>query len=166
MIQPRLYIYIVAAASFGMVLIGLINLGSTALNQLLKATPPFTNVRDAYAGFGAVILVGLPVWGIHWWIAQRLARRNADERASAIRRLYLYAVLAATGVATAIFARGFLEHAAGFLLGTSNDGPSIARAFWGTLVLFALWLYHFRTAALDRTIAGESGHSAPLARWS
>ena len=42
MIQRRLYIYIVAAASFGMVLIGLINLGSTALNQLLKATPGLT----------------------------------------------------------------------------------------------------------------------------
>ena len=165
MIQRRLYIYIVAAASLGMLLIGLVNLGTTALDQLFRATPIYTNPRDSYAGFGAVTLVGLPVWGIHWWIAQRLARRNLDERASALRRLYLYAVLAATGVATAIFARGFLEHAAGFLLGTSNDGPSIARAFWGTLVLFALWLYHFRTAAVDRTIAGESGNSATLRRW-
>ena len=165
MIQRRLYIYIVAAASLGMLLIGLVNLGTTALDQLFRATPIYTNPRDSYAGFGAVTLVGLPVWGIHWWIAQRLARRNLDERASALRRLYLYAVLAATGVATAIFARGFLEHAAGFLLGTSNDGPSIARAFWGTVVLFALWLYHFRTAAVDRTIAGESGNSATLRRW-
>src|SRR5438552_3785871 len=165
MIQRRLYIYIVAAASLGMLLIGLVNLGTTALDQLFRATPIYTNPRDSYAGFGAVTLVGLPVWGIHWWIAQRLARRNLDERASALRRLYLYAVLAATGVATATFARGFLEHAAGFLLGTSNDGPSIARAFWGTVVLFALWLYHFRTAAVDRTIAGESGNSATLRRW-
>src|SRR5213080_2670705 len=132
MIQRRLYIYIVAAASLGMLLIGLVNLGTTGLDQLFRTTPLYSNPRDSYAGFGAVTLVGLPVWGIHWWIAQRLARRNLDERASALRRLYLYAVLAATGVATAILARGFLAQAAGFLLGTSNDGPSIARAFWGT----------------------------------
>jgi len=165
MIQRRLYIYIVAAASLAMVLIGLVNLGTTALNQLFGAVPPYSNVRDSYAGFGATTLVGLPVWGIHWWLAQRFARRNADERASALRRLYLYLVLAATGVAAAILARSLLEHAAGFLLGTSTDGPSIGRALWGTLVLFAAWLYHFRTAAVDRAIAGESGDSATLRRW-
>ena len=165
MIQRRLYIYIVAAASLAMVLIGLVNLGTTALNQLFDAVPPYSNVRDSYAGFGATTLVGLPVWGIHWWLAQRFARRNADERASALRRLYLYLVLAATGVAAAILARSLLEHAAGFLLGTSTDGPSIGRALWGTLVLFAAWLYHFRTAAVDRAIAGESGDSATLRRW-
>src|SRR5438094_8940227 len=112
MIQRRLYIYIVAAASLAMLLIGLVNLGTTALDQLFRATPPFTNPRDSYAGFGAVTLVGLPVWGIHWWIAQRLARRNLDERASALRRLYLYSVLAAPAVASAISPRGFIPHPA------------------------------------------------------
>jgi hypothetical protein len=165
MIQRRLYIYIVAAASFGMVLVGLINLGSTALNQLLNATPPYTNVADAYAGFGAVILVGLPVWGIHWWLAQRFAARNADERSSAIRRLYLYVVLAATGIALAVYLRRLIEDAAGFVLGTSSDGASITRALWATLVVGAFWLYHFRTAAVDRNKVGESGVSATLRRW-
>jgi len=165
MIQRRLYIYIVAAASFGMVLVGLINLGSTALNQLLNATPPYTNVRDAYAGFGAVILVGLPVWGFHWWLAQRFAARNADERTSAIRRLYLYVVLAATGIALAVYLRRLIEAAVGFVLGTSSDGASITRALWATLVVTAFWLYHFRTATVDRNNVGESGVSATLRRW-
>jgi hypothetical protein len=165
MIQRRLYIYIVAAASFGMVLIGLINLGTTALNQLLNATPPYSNVRDAYAGFGAVILVGLPVWGIHWWLAQRFAARNADERASAIRRLYLYVVLAATGIALAVYLRRLIEDAVGFVLGTSSEGASITRALWAVLVVTAFWLYHFRTAAADRNKVGESGVAATLRRW-
>lgn len=165
MIQRRLYIYIVAAASFGMVLIGLINLGTTALNQLLNATPPYSNVRDAYAGFGAVILVGLPVWGIHWWIAQRLAHRSADERASAIRRLYVYVVLTATGIAIAVYLRRLIEDAVGFLLGTSSDGAAISRALWAVLVLTAFWLYHFRTADVDRSNVGESGVAATLRRW-
>jgi hypothetical protein len=165
MIQRRLYIYIVLAASLGMLLIGLVNLGTTALNQVLGATPPYTNVRDAYAGFGAVTVVGLPVWAIHWWIAQRLANRNPDERASAIRRLYLYLALAAIGVTLAIFLRRFLEDGIGFVLGSSTDGPSIARSLWAVLVLFGFWLYHFRTTAADRTVVGESGTSATLRRW-
>ena len=165
MIQRRLYIYIVAAASIAMVLIGLINLGSTALNQLLNATPPYSNVRDAYAGFGAVILVGLPVWGVHWWLAQRFAARTTDERASAIRRLYLYVVLAATGIALAVYLRRLIEDATGVLLASSSDGASITRALWAILVLAAFWLYHFRTGALDRTRVGESGVSATLRRW-
>ena len=165
MIQRRLYVYIVAAASIAMVLIGLINLGSTVLNQLLNTTPPYTNVRDAYAGFGAVILVGLPVWGIHWWLAQRFAARNADERASAIRRLYLYVVLAATGIALAVYLRRLIEDAAGVMLGSSSDGASITRALWAVLVLAAFWIYHFRTAGADRNTVGESGVSATLRRW-
>src|SRR2546430_14702801 len=105
-----------------MLLIGLVTLGPPGLDQLFRTTPLYSNPRDSYAGFGAVTLEGLPVWGIHWWIAQPLARRNLDERASALRRLYLYPVLAATGVARASPARRFLEHAAVLLLGTSNDG--------------------------------------------
>src|SRR5437763_2763612 len=128
MIQRRLYIYIVAAASLAMVLIGLVNLGTTALNQLFDAVPPYSNVRDSYAGFGATTLVGLPVWGIHWWLAQRFARRNADERASALRRLYLYVVLAATGVGLAIYLRRLIEDAFGLALSTSAEGASITRA--------------------------------------
>ena len=165
MIQRRLYIYIVAAASLGMLLVGLVNLGSTAINQVLNATPPFASVRDAYAGFGAVTLVGLPVWGIHWWIAQRLAGRSPDERASAIRRLYGYVVLAATGIALAIYMRRVVEDALGFALGSSFDGASIARALFATVVLCAFWLYHFRTASTDGITVGESGASATLRRW-
>src|ERR1700716_3799966 len=165
MIQRRLYIYIVAAASFAMVLIGLINLGSTAINQLLSATPPYSNVRDAYAGFGAVILVGLPVWGVHWRLAQRFAARNADERAAAIRRLYLYVVLIATGIALAVYLRRLIEDTTGVLLGSSSDGASITRALWAALVLAAFWLYHFRTAGIGGSRVGERGVSATLRRW-
>ena len=165
MIQRRLYIYIVAAASLAMLLIGLVNLGSTAINQILNTTSPYTSARDAYAGFGAVTLVGLPVWGIHWWLAQRFANRNADERASAIRRLYLYVVLAATGVGLAIYLRRLIEDAFGLALSTSAEGASITRAIWAVVILSAFWAYHFRTAAVDRATVGETGVSATLRRW-
>ncbi|MGQ9873917.1 MAG: DUF5671 domain-containing protein [Chloroflexus sp.] len=38
----------------------------------------------------AALLVCLPLWLGHWLWGERLARRDRDERASAIRKLYLY----------------------------------------------------------------------------
>ncbi len=165
MIQRRLYVYIVAAASLAMLLVGVVNLGTTALNQLFNTTPTYSNARDDYARFGAVTLVGLIVWSAHWYLAQRLAGRNNDERASAIRRLYVYAALAATGVALAIFLRRFIEDVLGVVMTPSGDGAEIARAAFAGIVVGGFWLYHLRTAALDRTRVGETGTSATLRRW-
>jgi hypothetical protein len=61
--------------------------------------------------------------------------------------------------------RRLIEDAVGFALGTSTDGASIVRALWAVLILAGFWLYHFRTAAVDRASAGESGTSATLRRW-
>ncbi|MBE3119365.1 MAG: hypothetical protein IMZ50_11515, partial [Candidatus Atribacteria bacterium] len=44
----------------------------------------------------ALILVGMPVFGLHWWVAQRDARREMDEHASGLRAFFLYAVLLST----------------------------------------------------------------------
>jgi len=165
MIQRRLYLYIVAAVSLGMLLVGLGNLGTTTLNAVLRAPSTGSVFKDAVAGFGAVTLVGLPVWLIHWTIAQRLAGRHPDERASDLRRLYIYLVLAATALAAAIVLRGLLEDGLGLLLGSSTDGTALARAAWVSLLLLAIWFYHLRVAEADRTAAGEAGTSATLRRW-
>ena len=164
MIQRRLYLYIVAAVSLGMLLVGLTNLGSTTLNTVLGVNSG-SAFKDAIAGFGAVTLVGLPVWLIHWVIAQRLASRHPDERVSALRRLYVYVVLAATAIAATIFLRRLLEDGFGLLLGSTSDGAAVARAAWGSVVLVAFWLYHFRIAAADRIEGHEVGTSATLRRW-
>ncbi|MEO6796311.1 MAG: DUF5671 domain-containing protein [Candidatus Dormibacter sp.] len=165
MIQRRLYLYIVAAVSLGMLLVGLGNLGTTTLNAVLRAPSTGTVVKDAIAGFGAVTLVGLPVWLLHWTIAQRLAGRHPDERASALRRLYLYLVLAATAVAAAIVLRGLLEDGLGLLLGSFTDGAALARTAWVSLLLLAFWFYHLRVAEADRAAVGQVGTSATLRRW-
>jgi len=165
MIQRRLYLYIVGAASLGMLVIGLANLGATTLDLLLRPGAITSTYRDAYAGFGAVTLVGLPVWALHWGIAQRLARRHPDERASAIRRLYLYLAMGVLLVAAAIFVRGLLEDVIGALGGEPLAGAAVLRAAWESVLLLAFWLYHFRIAAANRATVGETGASASLRRW-
>ncbi|OQY27534.1 MAG: hypothetical protein B6I38_10025 [Anaerolineaceae bacterium 4572_5.1] len=41
----------------------------------------------------ALIMVGAPVFGIHWWAAQRNASKDEEERVSAVRAFFLYAAL-------------------------------------------------------------------------
>src|SRR5437899_12515076 len=74
---------------------GAANLAQVLIDIVLRA--PLTNteryVRDTVSFWGATALVGLPVWLLHWLWIQRTARADPDERASTLRRLYLYAVL-------------------------------------------------------------------------
>jgi uncharacterized protein DUF5671 len=166
MMQRRLYLYIVAAASLGMLVIGLVNLGTTAVSQLFGADDFGSPFRDRYATFGALTLVGLPVWALHWWLAQRLSRRQTAERSALLRRLYLYGVLGALLVATMIFARGLISSlVTGIVAPSAFDSAAFGSVAWQTVVLAAAWGYHLRVAAADRAAVGETGGSATLRRW-
>src|SRR5438270_13971119 len=89
MILRRLYLYLVSAAGLVLFAIGLSRFGTTALLFVFN-DPQAEYSRTALAGFTAMALVALPVWGAHFWFARRYALRDPAERASAIRRLYLY----------------------------------------------------------------------------
>ena len=165
MIQRRLYLYIVAGASLAMLLVGLSNLGTTAIDQALRTGGPTPSPRDAYAGFGAMTLVGLPVFVLHWGIAQRLSARHAEERASSLRRLYLYLAMAAIAIALTVFLRRLLEAGFAAVGGSAPVTDAIAGSAWISIVLLAFWLYHLRVAAQDRLAVGEEGAGATLRRW-
>src|SRR3972149_3478394 len=87
----RLYFYAVAIISLEVVLWGLIGLlRSIFVPAVIGGSA--TRLAEALA----LILVGVPVFGLHWWVAQRDARREMDEHASGIRAFFLYAVLLGT----------------------------------------------------------------------
>jgi hypothetical protein len=87
----RLYLYAVALVSLEIVLWGLIGLARSIF------CPP-TRVCGAgsLAEALALILVGIPVFLIHWLIAQRYARDDPDERAAGLRAAFLYGILLGT----------------------------------------------------------------------
>ena len=87
----RLYFYAVAFISLEVVLWGLIGLLRSIF--IPAATGGNTTLL---AQALALILVGVPVFGLHWWVVQRDARREADEHASGMRAFFLYAVLLST----------------------------------------------------------------------
>jgi len=179
-ILRRLYIYLVSAASLVVLAIGIAGLGSTFLLFLFN-DPSADYSRPVLASYAAAAIVALPVWGIHMWLASRFARRDPAERASAIRRLYIYWAC----LVFAIFFLINLDSAIYATLSPSVDnvyhGPPVlgsddaaltrlrnlqaAQSAWNALVVLAIWLLHFLIAARDRAAVGERGASATLRRW-
>jgi hypothetical protein len=89
----RLYFYAVAFVSLEIVLWGLIGLGRSIVCPKVSM---FCGGGAALAEALALILVGVPFFGFHWWFAQRISAREMDERAAGVRAFFLYAVLLST----------------------------------------------------------------------
>ncbi len=121
----------------------------TILHNLIASSEP-VSLGDMTFQI-AVILVGLPIFLVHWIWAQRLAKQDEVERFSLARHLYLYGTLA-------IFFFPFLYHlydlvdiGLHLLLGetiSSYYQYSIEETFLRNLIAMAIlalsWLYHLR----------------------
>jgi hypothetical protein len=164
-ILRRLYLYLVSAAALGTLAIGFSLLGITVLLFVFN-DPSADSSRPAAAGFSAMTLVALPVWGVHYWFARRYALRDPADRASAIRRLYVYWACLVMSIGTAIaLAVTLARLLVPVLDGGRFDRLTASQGAWTTAVLLALWAFHFRVASRDRVAVGEQGAPATLRRW-
>jgi len=179
-ILRRLYLYLVSAAALATLAAGLSALGFTVLMFVFN-DPNADASRGALAGATAATLVALVVWGVHFWFARRYAHRDPAERASAIRRLYVYwaCLVMSIGAAIALdnaianYLRPIFDCSTGSTTSVyrpfdCHEGASLlptAQAAWIALVLGALWALHYRIATRDRAAVGEQGRSASLRRW-
>jgi len=187
----RLYLYLVSAVSLGLLAAGLALLGNTILLFVFN-DPSAQNSRTELAGFTAMTAVALPVWAIHFWFARRYAMRDPYERASTIRRLYIYwaclgstiGALVALAISLSYLLRLFIDPCGPFRevgqpctlaravgieqLIAETPNPywlPAAQAGWVAAVFLAIWAFHFWIAARDRGAVGETGASATLRRW-
>jgi len=87
----RLYLYGVAFVSLMVVTWGLIGLARSAFSG-----DTVGGDVAQLAGALSLIFVGVPVFLLHWWLAQRAAREDEDERFSRVRAVFLYGALLAT----------------------------------------------------------------------
>ena len=83
----RIYFYAVALISLEVVLWGMIGLARSIFSNSIGSG--VAQLAQALA----LILVGVPVFGIHWWAAQRSASKDEEEHTSAVRALFLYSAL-------------------------------------------------------------------------
>src|SRR5512138_3427374 len=114
----RLYFYLVAFISIEVVLWGLVGL----LRSLIDET--ISGGADALARALALILVGMPIFLVHWLWAQRAAARDGEEKTATLRALFFYAILLATLIPVAQNVLSFLDRAM-----VRSAGLGIGRAF-------------------------------------
>jgi hypothetical protein len=88
----RLYLYAVSLISLEVVLWGSIGL----LRSLFAADEIGLGGIERLAGALSLILVGIPVFLLHWWWIRRSLLVDPDERSARLRALFLYAVLLIT----------------------------------------------------------------------
>jgi Domain of unknown function (DUF5671) len=166
----RIYAYLLAIAGLAMFSIAAANLLQLLIDLGLHSPAVSVDryVRDTVSLYAAAALVGLPVWLAHWlWIA-RSVRSEPAERASSLRRLYLYAVLAGAMLEIAGSLRDVLLSGFASLIGVQTPAASldvIVRPLPFILIGLCVWFAHWRIAADDRALVGERGGSATLRRW-
>src|SRR5512141_651396 len=96
----RLYFYVLSLISAEAIVWGAITLLRTVISKGLIGG------GSLLATGLSLVLVGLPIFWLHWRTVQRDAQRDPEERASRIRAVFLYAALFSTlsAVAYAILA--------------------------------------------------------------
>jgi hypothetical protein len=166
----RVYLYLVAFVGLMAAAWGVAALLSALLNTVLDGGASVGGaeaLRRDVAWSGASLLVGLPIWLLHWTLAARPARAQVEERRSTLRRLYLYGVMVTMLCAAAAQVYGILRDLFGAALGTEtgNIAHDVARHLPWLATGAVLWLYHRHAAVIDRGIAGEEGGSATVRRW-
>ncbi|GAB4397053.1 MAG: hypothetical protein OHK0052_18940 [Anaerolineales bacterium] len=83
----RLYLYAAALVGFLTALWSLINLTRGLFDPNTVAS------ASQLASALAFILVAAPVFGLHWFFAQRAALQDGDERSARVRALFFYTIL-------------------------------------------------------------------------
>lgn len=86
----RLYFYLVAFITFEVVLWGVIGLLRSILSTSISGS------GDVLAGSLALILVGVPIFVLHWLWAQRASSTEQEEQVSTLRAIFLHGVLLGT----------------------------------------------------------------------
>src|SRR5512138_2878281 len=114
----RLYFYLVAFISIEVVLWGLVSLLRSIIDDTVSGG------ADALAQALALILVGVPIFLIHWLWAQRAAARDEEEKAASLRAVFLYALLLATLVPVAQNLLSFIDRSL-----VQVTGLGVARSF-------------------------------------
>lgn len=161
----RLYVYTAAFIGLQLVVVGARDLLSALLEQLFAPSSLTTPVQLTMrlSGSLALLLAGLPLWIVHWLMAQR-SLSQPDEQYATLRRLYGYGVLLVALVMSLFALRNLFGATFNALVSTwSVEQISVATA---TLTIcIPVQIYHWRIMRSDRAEVEQTGGPATLRRW-
>ncbi|RPJ27554.1 MAG: hypothetical protein EHM33_07610 [Chloroflexi bacterium] len=114
----RLYFYLIAFISIEVVLWGLVGLLRSVVDETISGG------AEALAQALALILVGVPIFLIHWLWVQRAAARDEEEKTATLRAVFFYAILLATLIPVVQNLLSFIDRAL-----IQGAGLGVGRAF-------------------------------------
>jgi hypothetical protein len=114
----RVYFYLVAFISIEVVLWGVIGLNRSIVDRTI------TGGADTLAQALALILVGVPIFLVHWLWVQRAATQDNEEKTATLRAVFFYAILLATLVPVVQNLLSFIDRAL-----IQATGLAVGRAF-------------------------------------
>lgn len=168
----RLYLYLLAGIGLGVLVAG-VSLLLTTLFQALGLDAGYEisggqAVRERLTLATAMSAVALPVWLIHWFLAERgvrPGRPDADvERSSAVRGLYFALVLGGLLIAMFASAGGLVEYSVRWLVGDAPGFHDPAGDLGRLIAAAVAWVYHVQVRIRDWRIGSISGAGAWLPR--
>ncbi len=162
----RFYIYAVTAISLNAFAWSIISL----LRELIISG--FRSSTEAVAFQMAVILIGLPIFLVHWFWAQRISRQDEEERGAVLRRAYFYGTQA--GFLVPIIDSGFALISTLLFLSSGrapryhypplSSGESILYYLLALVILIPLWYFQQRVNHEDAKVVSESGSASVVRR--
>ena len=151
----RVFLYVLALVTLGILSAGLINLLSLSFDAILSkfTIAQVGDLRQQLSLGIAMVVIGGPLWFLFWSLIQRHAGRDADESGSALRAFYLNFVLIVSAFVTVFTLYMFL---AWLLTGLRADqfSPGSTATF---IVAAAVWYYHL-------LISEKEGYHTQVAR--
>ncbi len=153
----RLYFYGVAFAALLVAANGVSTMLGPLIGRVLSQHFLVGNIATPVSLGLAMIIPGIPLWLLHWSATQRYVARGQEEPGSALRKLYLYAVLFIAAVVALTSAMPIIR----WFLGT-QDGGSLGDAFARFLVWGVVWSYHWRVEGAE---GQPTADAKTLRRW-
>jgi hypothetical protein len=160
----RIYYYVVAATGLTLVWLGSVRVVQVGLDQLFEAsavaTPDFWQLPLA-TGL-SLLIVGVPVWLLHWRSVQKIARREDEagmaERSSLPRRIYLYGVAFVGAILILSYLAQVIYRI--FLFGMGGNAADnftglLAEDIARSLIAAVLWFVHLKALRDDGALGAE-----------
>lgn len=168
-IAKRLYLYLVSAISLLVLSIGLYNLAAVALGEIVDTLRTTVIAgeslgREQLSLAIALVVVGAPVFAIHWWLVARGWRGDdaaADDRRSAIRAFHMGLVSTVALTFLMYAALRLLERGLRALLGVADDNGRVSDEAAMILIAAPVWWFH--TARRNADLRHDRLHNA--ASW-
>lgn len=132
----RLYFYIVSFVALMMAATGATLIIQFVLEELF-GSQRLTQSNTPLAIGASLLIVGLPLWIVHWIIVQRRVREMPVEHRSLLRKAYIYLGM---GVSVGFVIAGSLG-----LLEWAFREDTFSGFAWGAIIVWgAVWAFHWR----------------------